>query len=100
MRTHILAPVLPQGQLDTFFSPSLVVGWASRHLDKTLFHLRIAEIARENSSGSALVAMTLPLPVGSVPCALYMAWLDFVARNMPPFLFVRGNQESVLTFYS
>ncbi len=72
----------------------------ARHLDRTLFHLRIAEIARENSQNSALVVMTLPLPEKDLPHALYLAWLDFLSRKMPPFLLVRGNQESVLTYYS
>ena len=71
-----------------------------KNMDKTNFHLKIAEIARENSDESALVIMTLPLPKSSIPHSLYLAWLDFTTRNMPPFLFVRGNQESVLTFYS
>jgi hypothetical protein len=45
--------------------------------------------------------MTLPLPKkGSLPPLLYMAWLDFVTQNLPPFLLIRGNQDSVLTFYS
>ena len=71
------------------------------HQEKTNFHLRIAEIIRQYSAGSAeLVVMTLPLPKKGVPSALYLAWLDFVTKNMPPFLLVRGNQESVLTFYS
>ena len=70
------------------------------HRDKTNFYLRIAEIVRENSVSSSLVVMTLPLPKRGVPHSLYMAWLDFTTKNMPPFLFVRGNQESVLTFYS
>jgi solute carrier family 12 sodium/potassium/chloride transporter 2 len=70
------------------------------NLDKTNFHLRIAEIAKENSKEASLVVMTLPLPKRGLPHTLYLAWLDFTTRNMPPFLFVRGNQESVLTFYS
>jgi solute carrier family 12 sodium/potassium/chloride transporter 2 len=72
----------------------------TKNMDKTNFHLRIAEIVRENSDQSALVLMTLPLPKSNIPHSLYLAWLDFTSRNMPPFLFVRGNQESVLTFYS
>ena len=72
-----------------------------KHSDKTNFHLRIGEIVRQNSSGADLIVMTLPLPkTDVVPFPLYLAWLDFISRNMPPFLFVRGNQESVLTFYS
>ena len=37
---------------------------------------------------------------GATPANLYMAWLEIMTREMPPFLFVRGNQTSVLTFYS
>jgi solute carrier family 12 sodium/potassium/chloride transporter 2 len=72
-----------------------------KHREMTNFHLRMAEIVRENSRNSSLIVMTLPLPkkVG-LPPLLYMAWLDFISRQLPPFLFVRGNQVSVLTFYS
>jgi solute carrier family 12 sodium/potassium/chloride transporter 2 len=70
--------------------------------EKTNFHLRIAEIVRENSMEAALIVMTLPMPKkdGSLPFGIYMAWLDITTKQMPPFLFIRGNQESVLTFYS
>jgi solute carrier family 12 (sodium/potassium/chloride transporter), member 2 len=37
---------------------------------------------------------------GTVSAALYMAWLETLTAGMPPFLLVRGNQTSVLTFYS
>lgn len=44
---------------------------------------------------------TLPMPrKGAVSAALYMAWLETLTRDMPPFLLVRGNHSSVLTFYS
>lgn len=43
------------------------------------------------------------MPVGRrgvCPSPLYMAWLDFLSRDLrPPVLMVRGNQENVLTFY-
>ena len=73
--------------------------------DRTGFHLRVAEIVRANSGGAdsptRLVVLTLPLPKRAVPAKLYLAWLGFLARGVEaPFLFVRGNQESVLTFYS
>ena len=82
---------------DAFAGPDEEI---AKHEDKTLFHLRIAEIAREKSETSSLVIMTLPMPKKELPSGLYMAWIDFMTRNMPPFLLVRGNQESVLTFYS
>jgi len=71
-------------------------------LKKTYFHLRIAEMVRENSGNAAIIVMTLPMPKrdDSLPCDVYMAWLDITTKSMPPFLLIRGNQESVLTFYS
>ena len=56
------------------------------HSEKTSFHLRVAEIVRQNSSWAELVVMTLPLPKKSgsaaapPPPELYMAWLDFITR--------------------
>lgn len=71
------------------------------HKEKTYFHLRISEVVKEYSSKATLLVMTLPVVrKGQVPPLLYMAWLDMLTRNMPPALLVRGNQESVLTFYS
>lgn len=69
--------------------------------DKTNRHLRLREYLLDNSAKSDLVVMTLPMPRKSVVTApLYMAWLECLSRDQPPFLFVRGNQSSVLTFYS
>ncbi|KAM8708845.1 hypothetical protein ACLKA7_015762 [Drosophila subpalustris] len=70
-------------------------------VDKTNRYLRIREYLHEQSTKSDLVVMTLPMPRKNIVSApLYMAWLESLSRNMPPFLFVRGNQTSVLTFYS
>eukprot|EP00096_Caligus_rogercresseyi_P009884 TRINITY_DN3456_c0_g1_i2.p1 TRINITY_DN3456_c0_g1~~TRINITY_DN3456_c0_g1_i2.p1 ORF type:complete len:771 (-),score=246.82 TRINITY_DN3456_c0_g1_i2:780-3092(-) len=69
--------------------------------EKTNFHLRIAEIVKSNSSSADLIVMTLPMPKREIlPQELYMGWLDYTTKNMPPFLLVKGNQTSVLTFYS
>jgi len=68
---------------------------------KTYFHLRISEVVREHSSSASLLVITLPMVrKDQVPPLLYMAWLDMLTRGLPPTLLVRGNQESVLTFYS
>jgi solute carrier family 12 sodium/potassium/chloride transporter 2 len=43
---------------------------------------------------------TLPIPQKhNCSATLYMAWLELLTYNMPPFLLIRGNQTSVLTFY-
>ncbi|CAO1378480.1 unnamed protein product [Diamesa hyperborea] len=69
--------------------------------DKTNRHLRLREYLLEHSVKSDLVVMTLPMPRKNiVKASHYMAWLETLSRDMPPFLFVRGNQQSVLTFYS
>ncbi|XP_068149884.1 bumetanide-sensitive sodium-(potassium)-chloride cotransporter isoform X2 [Drosophila tropicalis] len=69
--------------------------------DKTNRYLRLREYLQEQSTKSDMVVMTLPMPRKNIVSApLYMAWLESLSRDMPPFLFVRGNQTSVLTFYS
>ncbi|XP_076039527.1 bumetanide-sensitive sodium-(potassium)-chloride cotransporter-like isoform X2 [Oratosquilla oratoria] len=69
--------------------------------DKTNRHIRLRELLLQHSHDAALVVMTLPIPVqGTVSAPLYLAWLETLTKDMPPFLLVRGNQTSVLTFYS
>ncbi|XP_069138674.1 solute carrier family 12 member 2-like isoform X2 [Argopecten irradians] len=69
--------------------------------DKTKRNIRLKELLVKHSSDASLVVMTLPMPrKGTCPTGLYMAWLDTLTRNMPPILLIRGNQSSVLTFYS
>ena len=71
------------------------------NLSRITFSLRIAEIVKQNSKDAQLVTMTLPmLRKGGMPPLLYLACLDYTTQDMPPFMLVRGNQESVLTFYS
>ncbi|KAL3182116.1 hypothetical protein MRX96_035140 [Rhipicephalus microplus] len=70
-------------------------------LDKTYRHLRLRELLQKHSKNATLVAMTLPMPRKSTCSAsMYMAWLETLTRDLPPFLLIRGNQTSVLTFYS
>ncbi|XP_071543225.1 bumetanide-sensitive sodium-(potassium)-chloride cotransporter-like isoform X2 [Panulirus ornatus] len=69
--------------------------------EKTNRHIRLRELLLENSRDASLVVMTLPMPrKSSVSAPLYMAWLETLTRDMPPFVLIRGNQTSVLTFYS
>ncbi|XP_035208918.1 solute carrier family 12 member 2-like isoform X2 [Stegodyphus dumicola] len=71
------------------------------HKKKTNQFLRLRELLEKHSKSSNMVIMTLPLPrKDHCPAFLYMAWLDILTNGMPPFLLVRGNQNSVLTFYS
>jgi solute carrier family 12 sodium/potassium/chloride transporter 2 len=69
--------------------------------DKCKRYMRMHELLLENSRSASLVVVTLPMPrKNRVSTALYMAWLEIMSKDMPPFLLVRGNQTNVLTFYS
>ncbi|KAI7793206.1 solute carrier family 12 member 2 [Triplophysa rosa] len=63
--------------------------------------IRLNELLKEHSSTANLIVMSMPLArKGAVSSALYMAWLDTISKDLPPILLVRGNHQSVLTFYS
>ncbi|XP_052280558.1 solute carrier family 12 member 2-like isoform X2 [Dreissena polymorpha] len=69
--------------------------------EKTNRMIRLRELLQEHSKDASLIVMTLPVPrKGTCPSSLYMAWLETLTRGMPPVLLLRGNQQSVLTFYS
>ena len=71
------------------------------NLQKTFRHLRTTELLREHSKSAELVVVTLPMPKRqNLSPVYYMAWLEIITRQMPPTLLIRGNQTSVLTFYS
>ncbi|KAJ6643632.1 Bumetanide-sensitive sodium-(potassium)-chloride cotransporter [Pseudolycoriella hygida] len=68
---------------------------------RTNRQLRLRELLSEHSNESSLVVMSLPMPrENDVSAPIYMSWLDVLTKDMPPFLLIRGNQSSVLTFYS
>ncbi|CAM6031305.1 unnamed protein product, partial [Sphagnum compactum] len=69
--------------------------------DKNNRHVRLRELLSQYSKDSTLIVMTLPMPrKGTCSAALYMAWLETLTHDMPPFVFIRGDQTNVLTFYS
>lgn len=86
---------------------------------KTHRQLRLRELLLEHSKETTLVVMSLPMPrevlelLKSIVCSvmslffqktvsapLYMSWLEVLTKDIPPILLIRGNQSSVLTFYS
>ena len=67
----------------------------------TLRQIRLGELLREHSSDARLVVVTLPVARTSlVPPLVYMSWLEVLSADLPPTVLIRGNQASVLTFYS
>ncbi|CAB3385418.1 Hypothetical predicted protein [Cloeon dipterum] len=68
---------------------------------KTDRQMRLRELLQLHSRDSNLVVMTMPMPrKGVVSAPLYMSWLEILTKDMPPFLLVRGNQSSVISFYA
>uniref|UniRef100_A0A671TVW3 Solute carrier family 12 member 3 n=1 Tax=Sparus aurata TaxID=8175 RepID=A0A671TVW3_SPAAU len=67
----------------------------------SLRQIRLNEVLQDYSREAALIVITMPVGRrGVCPSTLYLAWLDFLSRDLrPPVLLVRGNQENVLTFY-
>ncbi|XP_036962699.1 solute carrier family 12 member 3 [Acanthopagrus latus] len=72
-----------------------------RNKAKSLRQIRLNEVLQDYSREAALIVVTMPVGRrGVCPSTLYLAWLDFLSRDLrPPVLLVRGNQENVLTFY-
>ncbi|XP_035666236.1 solute carrier family 12 member 1-like isoform X4 [Branchiostoma floridae] len=69
--------------------------------DRVNRHLRLRELLQEHSKDASLIVITLPMPRrGVVSTVMYMAWLEILSKDLPPVLMMRGNQQSVLTFYS
>ncbi|CAF4749353.1 unnamed protein product [Rotaria sp. Silwood1] len=69
--------------------------------DKIKRGLKLHEYLLEYSSKSTLVVVTLPIPRKQmISAGLYLAYLDAISYNLPPVLFLRGNQKNVLTYYS
>ncbi|XP_077377792.1 solute carrier family 12 member 2 [Festucalex cinctus] len=63
--------------------------------------IRLNELLKEHSGDAKLIVMTMPLArKGVVSSALYMCWLETLSKELPPIMLVRGNHQSVLTFYS
>ena len=68
---------------------------------KTLRQIRLGELVREHSHDAKLIVLTLPIPKKAIVTSLmYMSWLEVLSSDLPPVLLIRGNQTSVLTFYS
>jgi len=77
----------------------------ARLANTTSRYLRTREIVMEHSKESQLIVITSPVPKkGKVSACMYMAWLCMLTRDLTPYnvpvLLIRGNQQSVLTFYS
>lgn len=87
-----------QGQNSECFIPDEE---RERLQSKTNIQLRLRELLKEHSKNAVQVVMSLPMPrQDTVSAPLYLSWLEILTKDMPPMLLVRGNQSSVVTYYS
>ncbi|XP_039601504.1 solute carrier family 12 member 3-like [Polypterus senegalus] len=72
-----------------------------QYKEKTKRKVRLNEIIQENSKDAALIVVSMPVvKKDSCSSSLYMAMLEALSCNLTsPVLLIRGNQQSVLTFY-
>uniref|UniRef100_A0AAX7V0A1 Solute carrier family 12 member 3 n=1 Tax=Astatotilapia calliptera TaxID=8154 RepID=A0AAX7V0A1_ASTCA len=117
---HQFEKMVSRFRVDTNSKPDSDSGCASQHQEPWMitdqdFEKNKAKVRHKlikyNVSSSLLLGenqrfAVFPdstMPVGRrgvCPSTLYLAWLDFLSRDLrPPVLLVRGNQENVLTFY-
>uniref|UniRef100_A0AAX7V3X5 Solute carrier family 12 member 3 n=1 Tax=Astatotilapia calliptera TaxID=8154 RepID=A0AAX7V3X5_ASTCA len=115
MNVHQFEKMVSRFRVDTNSKPDSDSGCASQHQEpwmitdqdfeknkaKSLRQIRLNEVLLDYSREAALIITTMPVGRrGVCPSTLYLAWLDFLSRDLrPPVLLVRGNQENVLTFY-
>jgi hypothetical protein len=76
------------------------IGEAGSTSDKSAFYVRLSEHMKEHSSDASLVIVSLPFPRSGMPTRKFMAYLEMLTSDLPPTILIRGNQQSVLTFYS
>lgn len=60
--------------------------------------IRIKELIKETSSESTTIICSMPLPKISWKKKTWVSLLDFISSNLPPFIWVHGNNENVVTF--
>eukprot|EP01129_Flabellula_baltica_P012516 TRINITY_DN5655_c0_g1_i1.p1 TRINITY_DN5655_c0_g1~~TRINITY_DN5655_c0_g1_i1.p1 ORF type:complete len:895 (-),score=132.69 TRINITY_DN5655_c0_g1_i1:362-3046(-) len=67
--------------------------------ERTLRYFLLRGAMKEHSSDAALVLATMPFPRLTIDSTIWLGWLEMLSRNMPPTMFIRGNNENTLTFY-
>jgi len=76
------------------------VNVASLHRPKvTKRWLRVGELIRENSSNAKFIYITMPVPGKEKEYGAYLGTLDWLSRDLPPTVLMRGANQNVLTYY-
>lgn len=78
----------------------------SMELDRMCRYLRLAKLIHTESANADIIFCTLPFPPDEVASEVWLTWLNVLsdwdegADSRPPFVFLRGNQQSLLSIYT
>eukprot|EP00698_Gefionella_okellyi_P008836 TRINITY_DN2214_c0_g1_i1.p1 TRINITY_DN2214_c0_g1~~TRINITY_DN2214_c0_g1_i1.p1 ORF type:complete len:1044 (+),score=208.75 TRINITY_DN2214_c0_g1_i1:69-3200(+) len=84
-----------QRDFDKWINGSVII--SDIRLAKRIIRLR--ELLLQHSSEASLVVCSLPVPSADVDAREYMSFADYVSHDLS-MIFVRGNQENVMTAMS
>ena len=103
---RINAEVIVLAGLDQEPSPTSLQHWREFNIEVTDEHLvkklhtflRLRDLLLEHSGHSSMVLCTLPIPRATADPAMWLGLIDIVSDAMPPFIWVHGNNDNVVTF--
>jgi len=61
--------------------------------------IRVGELIRMKSKNAKFVFITMPVPNANTEAQEYLALLDWLSKDLPPTVLMRGANQNVLTFY-
>jgi len=61
--------------------------------------IRVGELIRKKSMSAKFVFVTMPVPSPNTEPQEYIALLDWLSKDLPPTVLMRGANQNVLTFY-
>lgn len=103
---RIDAEVMVIPGIDDKPSEDSLAKWAEKGIEegddnqkrKVQTFLRLRELILENSAHSSMVLCSMPIPRATQDAKVWLGTIDIVSDSMPPFIWVHGNGENVVTF--
>jgi hypothetical protein len=75
--------------------------FAPEALERTKRYIMLSKLMQEYSSEADVVFVTLPFPPDEVLAENWLQWLEILSPPpFPPTVFLRGNQQSLLSVYT
>eukprot|EP00028_Trichosphaerium_sp_Am-I-7-wt_P003047 CAMPEP_0168516690 /NCGR_PEP_ID=MMETSP0405-20121227/5562_1 /TAXON_ID=498012 /ORGANISM="Trichosphaerium sp, Strain Am-I-7 wt" /LENGTH=665 /DNA_ID=CAMNT_0008536469 /DNA_START=161 /DNA_END=2155 /DNA_ORIENTATION=+ len=62
--------------------------------ERTIRYWRLSQLLQEHSSDASMVFCTIPFPRATIPSRTWLGWISMLSEQLPPIVFLRGNQEN------